>query len=356
MTPLTVVAALVFVILLAAFEVSRRWETAKPNEWLLVIDNGRLLKAGIGLRVFRWPWQQVVRFPSSIYKVPFRAQQVTREMQGLEVSGFVIWVVFRDGEGPFKAYKYLEGLADAGGSPVVNENIARMAESIIRHQVANSTIAEVIANREALRQKVREEMLGVVKGWGVWLETVEITDVMILSSSLFEDLQAPYRQQTHREAESIRLATRTQIEEENLAAETELAKQRADAATERDVYAAQQELERLREEEKLLAERHRIAEAQLAHEHGLARQRTGNELELDNERHQAAMSALRERIELEATLSQTNLAKAALDTIERVYAQLPIDSVKLVNLGPNQGVESLVTQLVAAVRELGREE
>ena len=51
------------------------------------------------------------------------------------------------------------------------------------------------------------------EGWGVWLETVEITDVLILSKSLFEDLQAAFRQQTRLEAERIRLNTERAIEE-----------------------------------------------------------------------------------------------------------------------------------------------
>lgn len=28
------------------------------------------------------------------------------------------------------------------------------------------------------------------KGWGVWIETIEITEMKILSKTLFEDLQA----------------------------------------------------------------------------------------------------------------------------------------------------------------------
>ena len=28
-------------------------------------------------------------------------------MQGLEVSGVIIWTIYRQGDGPFKAYKYL---------------------------------------------------------------------------------------------------------------------------------------------------------------------------------------------------------------------------------------------------------
>ncbi len=44
-------------------------------------------------------------------------------------------------------------------------------------------------------------MTKVVKGWGVWLETVEITDVTIMSVSLFKDLQANFRESKKRDAE-----------------------------------------------------------------------------------------------------------------------------------------------------------
>jgi len=37
-------------------------------------------------------------------------------------------------------------------------------------------------------------MSGVVEGWGVHLSTVEITDVKILSSSLFKDMQTEFRE------------------------------------------------------------------------------------------------------------------------------------------------------------------
>lgn len=44
-----------------------------------------------------------------------------------------------------------------------------------------------------LRDAIRKEMQEVVRGWGVWLETVEITDVLISSSSLFKDMQTGFR-------------------------------------------------------------------------------------------------------------------------------------------------------------------
>ena len=181
------------IVLLLSLWIRSRWTVAQPNEWLLVIHKGTMVKAGVGLSTFRGMGQQIVRFPSSIRRLQFQAQQVTKEMQGIEVSGFVNWVVYREEQGPWKAYQNLEDL-ESGESQQANDNLARLAESIIRHRVANSTIQEVISNREELRNKIRQSMQEVVQGWGVWLETVEITDVVILSTTLFEDLQTPFRQ------------------------------------------------------------------------------------------------------------------------------------------------------------------
>lgn len=38
-------------------------------------------------------------------KVNFNAQQVSLEMQGVEVSGMIVWTVNRNEEGPFTCYK-----------------------------------------------------------------------------------------------------------------------------------------------------------------------------------------------------------------------------------------------------------
>ena len=54
-------------------------------------------------------------------------------------------------------------------------------------------------------------MQSVVKGWGVWLETVEVTEVQVLSSSPFENFQAPYRQISRLVAERARLEAQEQI-------------------------------------------------------------------------------------------------------------------------------------------------
>lgn len=40
-------------------------------------------------------------------KVEFATQQVTTEMQGVQVSGAIIWTIYREEQGPFLAYKNL---------------------------------------------------------------------------------------------------------------------------------------------------------------------------------------------------------------------------------------------------------
>jgi len=43
-----------------------RWVESSPNEWLLVIRNGKLHKAGVGLKTFVGLADTVVKFPSRV--------------------------------------------------------------------------------------------------------------------------------------------------------------------------------------------------------------------------------------------------------------------------------------------------
>jgi len=45
---------------------NKRWAEAKPNEWLLVIRSGKLIKAGVGLKTWRGPLDTTVTFPSKV--------------------------------------------------------------------------------------------------------------------------------------------------------------------------------------------------------------------------------------------------------------------------------------------------
>jgi hypothetical protein len=91
-----------------------------------------------------------------------------------------------------------------------------MASAIVRNQIANSTMSEIIKNRQGLREAVMKEMTEVASGWGVHLATVEVTDVKICSSTLFKDMQTQFRETNIKKARLEKLVVSTAITEERM--------------------------------------------------------------------------------------------------------------------------------------------
>lgn len=80
-----------------------------------------------------------------------------------------------------------------------------MTNSIVRHKIANSTIEDIMTKREELRKDMRKELNQMLNGWGVWVESVEITEVRILSNTLFENMQVEFRENQRNKAEMIKM-------------------------------------------------------------------------------------------------------------------------------------------------------
>jgi len=107
-----------------------------------------MVKAGVGLKTFLGLTDSYVKFPSKVEQVHFEANNVTKEMQGVDIQGFAFWSVYRDEDGPFRCYKYMQG-----GDP--NHNVKAMCESVLRNLIANSSLEEVLRNRSHLRDNIR---------------------------------------------------------------------------------------------------------------------------------------------------------------------------------------------------------
>jgi flotillin len=60
-------------------------------------------RSGQGARVFKWPWHAIAIVPTTIQRVEFTADQITRERIGVEVTGIA---VFRIAE-PLLAFRVL---------------------------------------------------------------------------------------------------------------------------------------------------------------------------------------------------------------------------------------------------------
>lgn len=54
------------------------WVEGAPNEWVLVIKNGKMVRSGVGLKTLVFPNETYVKFPSKVEKVEFKAENVTK--------------------------------------------------------------------------------------------------------------------------------------------------------------------------------------------------------------------------------------------------------------------------------------
>lgn len=145
-------------------------------------------------------------------------------MQGIEVTGMLVWSVYRMEDGPMNCYKFFGDDLKKATPHVANGKIEAMAVAIIRDRIANLTINDILKNRSKLRGGVKEEMQKILTGWGIWLETCEIQDVKISSRSLFTNLQTEFREAERLKAEKISADTENIIKEENLVRNAEFSK------------------------------------------------------------------------------------------------------------------------------------
>lgn len=97
-----------------------------------------------------------------------------------------------------------------------------MCESVLRNLIANSSLSDVMKNRNVLRDNIKKDLKDQFKGWGIWLETVEITEVNISSERLFKDLQAEYRQETSLKAQRIEMNSQEQINDARQTSEVKM--------------------------------------------------------------------------------------------------------------------------------------
>ena len=397
-----VLTALLIFLAVFFFRKGFRFVTSEPNEWMLVIRNGKVTKSGVGISSYIYLGDKVVKFPSRINKVKFTAQQVTKEMQGIEVSGVIIWAIYRDKEGPSRAYKMLGDDLKRKVPTTANQNLIDIANSIVRDRIANSTIDTIIKNRSVIRDEIRKVMNEVVIGWGVWLESVEITDVRILSGKLFKNLQTEFREEQRQKAELIQMRISRELEEKRMNQQVEMSKKKADNATQVSIYQLNQNLKIKEEEQVIFTKDQEIQKQRLDSQQKLKLHRFDNDCKYNSQvkeknqeqelkdidrqieeekKQQEVNRVIKEteklNAESEAKIRRMNEAMTvelkkkklemkneiykktplkfhALNSIQEIYRHLPVSEMKVCNFG-NSGKDQIggvVGKIMATVNEM----
>ena len=202
--------------------------TVNPSDYAIVFKNGNIIKEGRGFRFFCTPRIQYVIIPGNVKNITFVADQISKENQGVEVSGFAIWKV---GD-PKMIYQNFDFKQGNDTMAQVSTFLKDVVESAIRHMVANMTIEEVLRKRGTIILKLKEELKYISEQWGIVVETIEIKNVRILSKTLFDNMQAQFRNAVRFEAETNTIETEKQIEEQKIHVgdQTKIIRQKSDLA------------------------------------------------------------------------------------------------------------------------------
>ena len=170
-------------------EKTKRWGfiTATPSEYLIHMRRGRIRRSssGQGASCFKWPWDSVAVIPTTINRLQFTADQVTREKVGLSVTGLAVYRIVE----PELTFRMLNFSFSERASEKLAEVLREMFIGATRRHVANLSVEEVMTRRkEAIATELMSELAPVLagagrvedttaSGWGVVLDTVEIQNL-----------------------------------------------------------------------------------------------------------------------------------------------------------------------------------
>jgi flotillin len=290
------------------------WVQALPHEFLVQVRAGQLVQGVQGGGCFKWPADTVALVDTSVRRLQFTADQVTREKAGVAITGLAVFRVVE----PLLAWRML----DLSTPEVIEDILREMLLGATRRLVANLDLEACLTQRkDALAAELMAELAPVVagrgadgdratQGWGIALDTIEVQDVRVLSDEVFSKLQAPYR-------EGLELAARR--------AREEVARQELDLQHEAFRLQEQRRQERMSlEGARLQAERQRLLD-QEAHQAEVGRLQQAARLEREREQqaHEAAkardqaaraVEVARLTAEAERTLGE---GRAALEKLTR---------------------------------------
>ncbi|HUS26993.1 MAG TPA: hypothetical protein VMZ53_00735 [Kofleriaceae bacterium] len=355
------------------------------------------------MRIIKWPWLSVSIVPTTLQRIDFTADQVTRERIGVTVTGIAVYRI----AAPLLAFRVLN-FQEGGASEKLAATMREMFVGAARRLIANLALDDCLTRRkEAIAGYLMDEIAPVVggegspedttnKGWGVVIDTIEIQQVRVQSQQVFAHLQAPYRAEIATRAELAELQRERQVVEQRGESERKLAEQEADLARRKSEQEAElarrrSELERERALHQIaIAEEHRRAQAaaevaSLEAERGRVealhiqstlqleqeRQLEAMRMELDRRRaeekdYAAQLSAAHQRrlAEIENLVAQgrvvTNLVTHGLPKIAEALAQT-IGTVNYTQIGngagtgPLEAVPAAIAQLLALAKSFGVE-
>lgn len=270
-----------------------RFVKAKPNEYLVVGENGEIKNLGIAASAYLWRKSSYVFISSTQQEATFEMTQESSDGVPLRFKGIVIYRI----NAPEVAAKRFNFSAQDGGEKI-NKLIAHVCLGELRAVVSQMKMKECIEERKTtLTDAIFSELKKIVKngdkegGWGIELDVVQVAQVFIVDDELRQQLEAEARNE---------IKAKSELSEIQLQEEVAL----ANASSKRIINEASLDTERQRmkiEKEKMLLEK------KFEQEKIEARYETKSKSDL-------AEIKLKEDTEIAQVLSKRKIDRADLET------------------------------------------
>lgn len=355
-----------------------RWAVvvARPDEWLLRVRNGRMVDAGVGIVLWRAPWDRVVRFTSTLQRVGFAVEAMAADRLRVAIEGFVFWQVGTEGDEPFRAFQRmgivnLDEAAHELKSPrhlltsPQHKAFQLILAAVVQRLAGTKALAALLARQDEFVAELRERLGATEAELGIRIEQVELVKVRPAEEALVKDLAAEVEAAVKDEAARSRLEAAERARKRELESAARLGQDEAAArrqALEREHALKLAGLEKEREAElRRLAIAHEKAREEQARALELARGAAERrELELaealakvrrEAEARRDATLALAAAEEAKsAPVRDHELARLVAERTAEAFGKLPLKEARWVTVGGESPAGSLLG-LIRTVRE-----
>ena len=377
LAPIALVIIALVVTAALGLSMARALVIARPDEWLLCMRNGRLVKAGIGIFLWRRPWDVVARFTSTMQRVSFSVDALSNERLRVSIEGFILWSVSAEGDGPFRAFHKL-GLVNLDTPPrdltspkhllstPQHRAFQELLGAAVQRLATTRSLEDLLLRQDALVSELGAHLATLEREMGIRVDQIEVLQIRPADEELLRQMSAKVEERVREEAGNIHLETAERTKQRAMESEARIAHERALArrqelerekelrlaqiAHEREVKAREQEVER----EQALAVEARAMEVVKA-----ALERAELELasRLDRIRREAEASAEASSLVTIAEEKKSQavrdheLARLVAEKIADALKALPIHDARWITVGPDSPAASLAA-LITAAREL----
>ena len=193
----------------------RLYVTAQPDEWLLCLRDGHLVRAGVGVSVLRRPGDVVVRFSSTMQRVAFAVDAITREHLAARVEGFIFWSVSPDDDAPLRAYSRL-GIANLLRPPPAlrhpkhlltspqHKAFQQILSAVVQRHASTMTLDALIAHQDALVGGLTERLRDTTREMGVRIDQVEVLTARPADAAVLAQLSAAETERLRETSQALR--------------------------------------------------------------------------------------------------------------------------------------------------------